>query len=213
MKTRILSITIILILGVLLFSYATNNAQQTDKNVDADALRTEAVQTYAASLAGTPVPAVPTASSTLTVITPTSTSTPPIVTVTLETPATTNPCYKLLFDRDVTIPDGTQMKDGETFTKTWSVINNGGCAWAPGFTFNNVGGDAMRGKPLKLIEPVSVGAKHELSIQLIVPSGENGLIQSSWRMADANGSYFGDTLSVNIFVGTITTPTVVTPTP
>jgi hypothetical protein len=70
----------------------------------------------------------------------------------------------------------------------------------------------MRGKPLKLTEPVPVGAKHELSIQLIAPSGENGLIQSSWRMADANGHFFGDTLSVNIFVGTITTPTV-TPTP
>jgi hypothetical protein len=98
------------------------------------------------------------------------------------------------------------MKDGETFTKTWSVINNGGCAWAPGFTFINVGGDAMRGKPLKLTEPVPVGAKHELSIQLIVPSGENGLIQSSWRMADANGSFFGDTLSVNIFVGATSTP-------
>jgi len=205
MKTRIIAIVVILILGVLLFSYGTNNNAQQKNTVDPNALRTEAVETYAASLTQTEVPAiVPTTFPTLTVE---PSLTPEIVTATVETPPTVNPCYKLLFDKDVTIPDGTQMKEGETFTKTWSVINNGGCAWAPGFTFNNVGGDAMRGKSLKLSESVPTGAKHELSIQLTVPSGQNGLIQSSWRMADKNGTFFGDTLSVNIAVGTIATPT------
>ena len=65
----------------------------------------------------------------------------------------------------------------------------------------------MRGEPLKFTEPVPVGVKREISIKLIVPSGQNGLIQSSWRMADKSGHFFGDTLSVNIVVGTVTTPT------
>jgi hypothetical protein len=202
MKTRILSITIILILGVLLFSCGTGNTQQSN-NVDTDALRTEAVQTYAASLTQVLV-AVPTASPTLTV---TPTSTLPIVTVTLETPETANPCYNLLWIEDHTVPDGTQLKPNEVFNKTWFVQNNGGCAWAPGFTFSHFGGDPMRGEPLKFTEPVPVGVKREISIKLIVPSGQNGLIQSSWRMADKNGHFFGDTLSVNIVVGTINTPT------
>ena len=202
MKTRILSITIILILGVLLFSCGTGNTQQSN-NVDTDALRTEAVQTYAASLTQVLV-AVPTASPTLTV---TPTSTLPIVTVTLETPETANPCYNLLWIEDHTVPDGTQLKPNEVFTKTWYVQNNGGCAWAPGFTFSHFGGDPMRGEPLKFTEPVPVGVKREISIKLIVPSGQNGLIQSSWRMTDKNGHFFGDTLSVNIVVGTVTTPT------
>ena len=202
MKTRILSITIILILVVLLFSCGTGNTQQSN-NVDTDALRTEAVQTYAASLTQVMV-AVPTASPTLTV---TPTSTLPIVTVTLETPETANPCYNLLWIEDHTVPDGTQLKPNEVFTKTWYVQNNGGCAWAPGFTFSHFGGDPMRGEPLKFTEPVPVGVKREISIKLIVPSGQNGLIQSSWRMTDKNGHFFGDTLSVNIVVGTITTPT------
>jgi hypothetical protein len=203
MKTRIIAIIVILILGVLLFSYGTNNNAQQKNTIDPNALRTEAVETYAASLTEVPV-IVTTAYPTLTVE---PSSTPTEVTATLETPETANPCYKLLWIEDRTIPDGKQMKPNEVFTKTWLVQNNGGCAWAPSFTFNHVGGDPMRGKPLRFTEPIPVGAKREISIELIVPSGQNGLIQSSWRMADENGIFFGDTLSVNIMVGTSTTPT------
>jgi hypothetical protein len=202
MKTRILTITIILIVGALLFSYATNNSQPAD-NVDVNAVRTEAVETYAASLTEVLV-VIPTASPTLTVE---PTSTPTAVTATLETPETANPCYNLLWIEDHSIPDGTQMKPNEVFTKTWFVQNNGGCAWAPGFTFSHFGGDTMRGEPFRLTEPIPVGAKREISIELVVPSGINGLIQSSWRMTDENGHFFGDTLSVNIVVGTTATPT------
>jgi len=203
MKTRILSITILLIFGVLLFSCGTNNTQQTE-NLNADALRTEAVETYAASLTQVLV-VLPTASPTLTAK-PSATPTPE-VTATLETPAVANPCYKLLWIEDRTILDGTEMKPNEVFTKTWYVQNNGGCAWAPGFTFSNFGGDPMRGQTIVFTEPVPAGAKRELSIELVVPSGQNGLIQSSWRMTDENGIFFGDTLSVNITVGDVTTPT------
>ena len=203
MKTRILIIIIILILGVLLFSYGMNRAGQTD-TVDVDALRTEAVETYASSLTETLV-AIPTTSPTLTVE---ATVTPPDIIDTLETPAKADSCYNLLWLKDVTIPDGTLLKPNEVFTKTWLVQNNGGCAWPPGFTFSHVGGDLMRGRTVKLEEPIPVGAKRQISVQLVVPGGQNGLAQGSWRMADADGNYFGNTLSVNILVGDITTPTV-----
>ena len=68
MKTRILPIAVILIVGALLFSCGTNNTQQAEP-VDADAVRTEAVETYAASLTEELV-TVPTASPTLTVVNP-----------------------------------------------------------------------------------------------------------------------------------------------
>lgn len=207
MKTRILSITIILILGALLFSCVANNNAPQENSVDANALRTEAVETYAASLLTETLVTVPTALFTVTVA-PTSTPTPD-VTATLETPAVANPCYNLLWIEDRTIPDGTEeMKPNEVFTKTWYVQNSGGCAWAPGFTFAHFGGDPMEGEPLVLTEPIPAGAKRELSIDLVVPTGQTGLIQSSWRMTDENGAFFGDTLSVNIVVGTATTPTV-----
>jgi hypothetical protein len=152
MKTKIFPIIVILILGVLLFSCGTKDTGQ--ETLDADAIRTEAVKTHIASLTEVLV-ILPTVSST-----PTAepSATPTLdVTATLETPAVANPCYKLLWIEDRSIPDGTQMKPNEVFTKTWYVQNNGGCAWAPGFTFVNVGGDPMRGKPLVLSESVPAG--------------------------------------------------------
>ena len=201
MRTRLILFST-LILGALLFSCESNSSTPT-KPVDTDALRTQAVATYASSLTETLV-AVPTASPA-----PTEkfTATPVVLTATLETPATADPCYDLLWIEDVTIPDGTNLKPNESFTKTWLVQNSGGCAWPPGFTFQHVGGDPMRGETLTLEEAIPVGAKREISIQLAVPIDQNGLIQSSWRMADSNGVFFGDTLSVNITVGNILTPT------
>ncbi|MBL8049897.1 MAG: hypothetical protein JNM46_01630, partial [Anaerolineales bacterium] len=177
MKTRIITIVLLLIVGALLFSYGVN---QPDTNTDVDSVRTQAVLTFASSLTETLV------------ADPTQTSTPikePTITPTLitETPfptATTNPCYNLLYIRDVTIPDGTQMRAGEVFTKTWEVQNIGGCAWRAGFTFQHFGGDLMRGTSVTLTEAIPTGAKREISVELVVPSGVNGLIQSSWRMAD-----------------------------
>ncbi|MBK9603493.1 MAG: hypothetical protein IPO36_16880 [Anaerolineales bacterium] len=201
MRTRLILFST-LILGALLFSCESNSSTPT-KPVDTNALRTQAVATYASSLTETLV-AVPTASPA-----PTEkfTATPVVLTATLETPATADPCYDLLWIEDVTIPDGTNLKPNESFTKTWLVQNSGGCAWPPGFTFQHVGGDPMRGETFTLEEAIPVGAKREISIQLAVPTDQNGLIQSSWRMADANGVFFGDTLSVNITVGNILTPT------
>ena len=201
MRTRLILFST-LILGALLFSCESNSSTPT-KPVDTNALRTQAVATYASSLTETLV-AVPTASPA-----PTEkfTATPVVLTATLETPATADPCYDLLWIEDVTIPDGTNLKPNESFTKTWLVQNSGGCAWPPGFTFQNVGGDPMRGETFILEEAIPVGAKREISIHLAVPTDQNGLIQSSWRMADANGVFFGDNLSVNITVGNILTPT------
>jgi hypothetical protein len=199
MKTKTLPIVMFLVSGVLLFSCGTKETP-----VDVDAIRTEAVKTHIASQTEVLV-ALPTTLPTLTVK---PSATPTLdVTATLETPAVANPCYKLLYLEDRSIPDGTQMKSNEVFTKTWYVQNSGGCAWAPGFSFVNVGGDPMRGKPLALEEPVPAGAKREISIELAVPSGINGLIQGSWRMTDQDGIPFGDTLTVNITVGDVATAT------
>jgi len=198
-KTGIALIAVLTVTA-LLFSCGTNQADP----LDADAIRTQAVATYASSLTEEPAPD-PTAIPTLKVE---LTSTPSIVTATteatLEASPTANPCYNLLWIEDITIPDGTQMKAGEVFTKTWLVQNIGGCAWHVGFTFKNVGGDPMRGTPVTMQEAIQTGSKREISVQMVVPTDVSGVIQSSWRMADEFGNFFGDTLSVNIVVGDAT---------
>lgn len=195
MKTRIASIVLLLVIGSLLFSCGTNTTAQPEE-IDIDVVRTEAVATYAASLTET-LAANPIASPTPLIL---QTESPLMITATNEPSPTSNPCYNLMYIDDVTIPDGTEMKAGEVFTKIWKVQNIGGCAWRTGFTFRHYGGDSMRGNTVTLTEAIQTGSIRELSVQLVVPS-QNGLIQSAWRMADENGVYFGDTLTVEIMVG------------
>ncbi|GAB4544252.1 MAG: hypothetical protein Fur002_17260 [Anaerolineales bacterium] len=194
MKTKLISIFITLLIGLALFSCGTNNEPPA---INADAIRTEAVQTFAAQFTQT-AKSVPTLAPTLT-LEPTLTLTPTPEGGATAT-ATKNACYNLLWIKDLTIPDGSVMKPNEVFTKTWLVQNNGGCAWAPGFTFSNVGGDPMRGATVKLTKPIPVGLKYELSVELVVPSGVYGVIQSAWRMAYEPDMYFGDTLFISIVV-------------
>jgi len=192
----------LLIFGLLLSACGPSEAELTP-TVNPDAVRTEAVSTFASSLTQTAL-AVPT-------ITPTV---PPSPTVTLATVTTltvgtsttaqagTAPsCNNLFYVKDVTIPDNTQMTPGQTFTKTWQVQNSGSCAWAPGFKFSLVGGDAMGGQALTLSLPVAAGATTELSVAMTAPAGKTGTIQGAWRMSDAAGAFFGDQLTVVIVIG------------
>lgn len=207
MKYKFLIILPLLLVGTLLFSCGTNPSDSAPQ-VDVNAIRTEAVATYASSLTGTPdstTPASPTPTADFT-------ATPIIETVTLEPSPTTNPCFNLMYLRDITIEDGTELKPGEVFTKTWEVQNIGGCAWRTGFTFRHFGGDPMRGNTVTLTEAIPTGAIRQLSVQLVVPSGFSGEITSAWRMADENGNFFGDVLTASIVVNDPNAPTA-TPSP
>lgn len=210
MKHRILITIPLLIVGALLFSCGTNQTEQPAEQVDVNAIRTEAVATYASFLTET------LAAESTPLFTPTplliATKAPTETTSTVEPSPTTNPCYNLLYIDDATIEDGTELKPGEVFTKTWLVQNIGGCAWRAGFTFRHVGGDLMRGNTVTLTDAIPTGAKREISVQLVVPSEQNGTIISAWRMADENGNFFGDTLTVQIVVNDPNAPTA-TPAP
>jgi hypothetical protein len=198
-----LFILILLILVILAFalSMSVRGNTKTTPTVDANGIRTEAVATYLADQTQT-ARALPRSTFTPP---PPATDTPSSETAPPAKP--TDPCYKLLYLEDVTIPDNTRMATGQSFTKTWKVQNNGGCAWAPGFKFSLVGGEAMGGQTLKIVEPVPVGVITELSIAMVAPSDRTGLITGTWRMSGANGTYFGDALTVTISMGGTTTGT------
>lgn len=204
MQKRILYLVLVVVVGAILFSCADSASQPSSENLDF--IRTQAVSTFASSLTEAFVALPPTHTSTPMIIEEPS-ITPTAITETPPPTITINACYNLMYISDVTIPDGTEMRPGEVFTKTWEVQNIGGCAWRAGFTFQHVGGELMRGNTVTLTEAIPTGAKRQISVELVVPSGMSGLIQSAWRMADENGNFFGDTLSVNIVVGSTTTPT------
>ncbi len=186
---------------LLLWSSACGPSEaELTPTIDPNMIRTEAVSTFAFSLTQTAL-ARPTDTPTWTpspTFSPTPIRTGTAATLTSGLPTT---CYRLVYVQDVTVPDNSNMTPGQAFTKTWRVQNSGSCAIAPGFTFKNIGGDAMSGQPLTLTQPIPAGATTDLSVNMTAPTGKTGTVQGSWRMADANGSFFGDALTVVIVVG------------
>jgi hypothetical protein len=194
MKTKsviIIAILIALALVMAIVLRGSNQAMQNPTIRSVSDVQTAAVGTYASSLTQT-LAAKPTATST-----PAATITPTAIRITATpTPA----CYHLRWIKDETIPDFSRMNPGETFTKTWRVINNGICTWKAGFQFAFYGGDPMGGSNYTLTQPVDPGQQMDLSIPMTAPSG-TGIVISTWRMSDITGWFFGDALTVKIDLG------------
>jgi Ig-like domain from next to BRCA1 gene len=200
MQRRNVLVASILIVLALIMAIGLRSSTQTIQNLvmDFSGVQTAAVATYASNLTQTAAAHLtPTAP-----LTPTTTPTLTLIDINAtEASATPTPsCYHLRFIKDVTIKDFTPMTPGETFTKTWQVINNGTCAWQPGFQFAFYGGDPMGGSNFTLTQAVNPGDQTDLSIPMTAPSG-TGIIISTWRMSGFNGWFFGDALTVKIDLG------------
>jgi hypothetical protein len=104
---------------------------------------------------------------------------------------TEEPCDAAGFDKDVTVPDGTEMTPGEEFTKTWRVINEGTCTWNSGYSLVFDDGDAM-GAPASIqitSGTVSRGTKLDISIDLTAPSTP-GTYRGVWQLRNDSGAIF-----------------------
>lgn len=160
-------------------------------------VQTQAVLTFANGLTSTAA-AVPTGTATSTPEAPTA------VAQASESGTSISPtpsCYRLKFLQDVTIPDDTLMTPAEVFTKTWQVQNSGTCPWRQGFQMILIGGDAMGGSPFTVASTVNPGSKIEISIKMVAPTNQTGIISGTWRMTDGNGNQFGDALTTVIVIG------------
>lgn len=73
--------------------------------------------------------------------------------------------------RDVTIPDGTQAKAGEKFTKTWEFINNGTCPWI-GYTLKFAAGDQMNAPLSAPIADTLPKESVQVSVDLTAPTAD-----------------------------------------
>jgi hypothetical protein len=176
-------------------------------------IQTEAVETFAAGLTATSLN-IPTSTAT-------STAVPPLTTALTGSGSITPTCNRLRWIKDVSIPDNTAMTPAQVFTKSWLVENNGTCPWQRGYQVIMVGGLAMGGSPFPLATAVLPGGQIQVSIKMVAPTNQTGVVQGTWRMSDEKGAAFGDPLWVIIVVGsgsstppsgTVTAPTV-TPTP
>lgn len=212
LKTRLMKAQIILALGaIFIAACGAGNVPDATPTLSVEQIQTYAVSTFSSALtltaiaapSDTPVPTI-TPLPTLPTLA-TSTGATPFGAGTPGVPISGGPtavgaCYGLTFVRDVSVPDNTQMDPGETFTKTWQVLNSGSCAWEAGFKFQSTGGNAMGATAFTLPSSVAAGATYDISVPMTAPTTA-GTVRGNWRMSTATGQYFGDEVFVVIVVG------------
>ena len=194
-RVRLLIATLLILVFALIVTIVirADRSAPASPTPNIDAVRTQAVSTFAAELTAT---AASTPSRTPTSV-PALSPTAATATALSGTPN----CLGLRFIRDVTIPDNTEMTPAEVFTKTWLVENSGTCPWKPGFQVVLIGGLAMGGSPFRVAQTVGPGGEIQVAIKMAAPTNQTGVVQGTWKMADADGVQFGDFLSVVVVVG------------
>ncbi|HET7376469.1 MAG TPA: NBR1-Ig-like domain-containing protein, partial [Anaerolineae bacterium] len=121
------------------------------------------------------------------------------ITTTTATTAS-DPCYSAAFVADVTIPDGTQLNNGEAFTKTWRLKNDGACNWTADtvLVFNT--GTQLGAPATVSVGKVVSGTTADVSIVLKSPD-QYGKYTGIWQLKNSQGN-FGTLMSAVIVAGT-----------
>jgi hypothetical protein len=108
-------------------------------------------------------------------------------------------CLSSSFVADVTIPDGTKLKNAETFTKTWRINNNGQCNWPDDTTLVFVSGTKLGSPDSVQVGAVVSGTQKDISVQLKAPD-QYGNYTGLWQLKSAQGN-FGTQMSAVIVAG------------
>jgi hypothetical protein len=92
---------------------------------------------------------------------------------------------------DVSIPDNTQLKPGETFVKTWRLVNAGTCDWTPDYAVVYFSGFDMAVQREDNIRLSTVpGGSVDISLDMVAP-GEPGTYQANYKLRGSSGTLFG----------------------
>jgi len=75
-----------------------------------------------------------------------------------------------MYVEDVSIPDNTNLKAGEAFTKIWRLRNTGKCIWNVRYALVFVGGDQMGGTVTTPLSETPPGQTLDVAVQLVTPA-------------------------------------------
>jgi hypothetical protein len=117
----------------------------------------------------------------------------------------------LTFIDDVTVPDGSKFKPGDSIEKIWLVKNSGRCNWNADYRVRFIDGDPMGAGLEQALFPARSGKEAEIRINFVAPN-QAGLVLSSWQAYSPEGQPFGMIFYISIVVDPNLPPTV-TPTP
>jgi hypothetical protein len=108
---------------------------------------------------------------------------------------------RAVFVADVTIPDGTIISPGASFTKTWKLQNAGTSTWNTSYSLEFVSGEKMSAvSSVSLAQSVAPGAQIDISVEMVAPTSA-GSYQGYWKMKNSAGQFFNDSVYVLINVG------------
>lgn len=116
----------------------------------------------------------------------------PTVTPVSPTPtALPSTCNLAKFVKDVTIPDGTVLGAGQTFTKTWRIQNVGSCTWTTAYDWVFVSGNAMNAPAVvPLTQNVAPGQTVDISVTMKSPN-VSGDYTGYWMLRNQYDARFG----------------------
>jgi hypothetical protein len=100
-------------------------------------------------------------------------------------------CDKFIHISDVTVPDGTVFKPGDSFDKIWRVQNDGTCTWTPEYQIAFHSGEKLGGPdatPLGFT--VAPDQTVDLLVHLSAPNA-GGTYRGYWMLRNSNGQMFG----------------------
>ena len=103
-----------------------------------------------------------------------------------------------IFVSDLTIPDGTGLRPGQPFTKTWLIRNFGKQTWSREYRLaHRSGGEWGTVSSVRLPHPVAAGHDVAVSVAMISPS-ELATNRTVWQLQDPDGKWVGDPLWAEI---------------
>ncbi len=106
---------------------------------------------------------------------------------------------------DLSIPAGTELKPGQSFTKSWRVHNNGSCDWVD-YKLVYISGSRMGGNSPSKLRTVTAGEVIDIAIELYAPNYP-GEYSGLWKIQDDRGSLLNTELSYRVIIpGPTATP-------
>lgn len=206
MRKQKLYITSILILAIVLLTACGGNGAEATPTVDnASVIATSIAQTMQVMAETQAAQVTPTLESTATPavlpsVTPATVSLP---TSTVQTVSLPTNCLIAGLASE-TIPDGTIIAKGASFTKTWSIRNGGTCTWSTSYKMVFESGEKLgaTSDSVALTQNVSPGMMTAVSIKMTAPNTDGTYI-GYWNLLTDAGVLVGR-FSVNIYVGTPT---------
>lgn len=161
----------------------------------------------------TPSPTLPPTPTQAPTSTPTPTrpptSTPPPTRAATSTPTPTPLLPRASYVADVSIPDGTVMTPGQSFTKTWRLTNSGAINWGAGTRLVFSRGTQMGGASPISVPNASPGETVDISVNMTAPSSP-GEYTGYWTLIAGDGTSM-ITVYVKIVVQSIGQPGEVPP--